>query len=121
MSKLMSYIWKNEPEAISQTNKHELEFVSEDGFLHVAENTNEDVNNISGLIGSKTGYTDLAGGNLAIIYDAGLNHPIVVVVLGSTLGGRFEDVESLVEATYLYVESGWYEYDTIAGSTTQTI
>lgn len=48
---------------------------------------------------SKTGLTDLAGGNLAIAFDAGLGHPIVVVVLGSTEDGRLTDVENLVDAT----------------------
>ncbi len=117
MSKLLSYIWKNSGSVISETNKNEREFVSEDGFIHSAENTNKFVNSIPGLLGSKTGYTDLAGGNLAIIYDAGLDHPIVIVVLGSTLDGRFEDVQTLVDATYEYVESGWYEYEMVAGST----
>ena len=72
---------------------------------------------IPGLLGGKTGYTNLAGGNLAVIYDAGLNHPIVVVVLGSTLEGRFGDVETLVDATYGYIENGWYEYEFMSGST----
>ncbi len=113
----MSYIWENEPGAIAYTDEYKRDFISEDGFLHPAENTNEYVNTIPGLQGSKTGYTELAGGNLAIVFDAGLDHPIAIVVLGSTLEGRFEDVDALVEATYSYVSSGWYEYDKIAGST----
>ncbi len=117
VSKLLTYIWKNEPSAISKTVEYEYKFVSGDGFEHVAENTNKFVNNIPGLLGSKTGYTDSAGGNLAIIYDAGMNHPIVVVVLGSTVDGRFEDVQALVDATYDYVESGWFDYEMVAGST----
>jgi len=53
---------------------------------------------IPGLIGAKTGYTDLAGGNLVTIVDASLDHPLVIVVLHSTEKGRFEDVRSLVAA-----------------------
>ncbi len=118
MSKLLTYIWENEPSVISETTIFETDFVSEDGFVHHAENTNKYVNEIPGILGSKTGYTDLAGGNLAIVYDAGMDHPVVVVVLGSTLEGRFDDVKKLVDATYEYVASGWYEYDlTVAGST----
>ena len=118
MAKLLTYIWENEPDAIRHTNEIERDFVSGDAFLHTAKNTNEYVNNISGLIGSKTGFTDMAGGNLAVMYDAGMDHPLVVVVLGSTLEGRFEDVETLVDATYGYVETGWYEYDMkVAGAT----
>jgi D-alanyl-D-alanine carboxypeptidase len=48
---------------------------------------------------SKTGFTDLAGGNLAIVFDAGVNHPVAVVVLGSTEDSRFTDVSELVGAT----------------------
>ena len=120
MSTLMTYIWEYEPQAILHTDMYSHEYVSSDGFLHSALNTNEYVNTIPGLQGSKTGYTDLAGGNLAIVYDAGLNHPIVVVVLGSSREGRFSDVDTLVDATYEYIASGWYEYDLLtAGSTSK--
>ena len=47
----------------------------------------------------KTGFTDLAGGNLAIVFEAGPLYPIAVVVLGSTAEDRFTDVEKLVWAT----------------------
>jgi D-alanyl-D-alanine carboxypeptidase len=113
ISKLLTFIWTNKPEILSKTAMHELDFLSEDGFLHHAENTNKYVNVIPGLLGGKTGFTDLAGGNLAVVYDAGMNHPIVVVVLGSTLDGRFSDVKNLIDATYSYVETGWYDYDTL--------
>ncbi|KKS29042.1 MAG: Serine-type D-Ala-D-Ala carboxypeptidase [Parcubacteria group bacterium GW2011_GWA2_43_11] len=120
MSTLMTYIWEHEPQAILHTDMYSHEYVSSDGFLHSALNTNEYVNTIPGLQGSKTGYTDLAGGNLAIVYDAGLNHPIVIVVLGSSREGRFSDVDTLVDATYEYIASGWYEYDLLtAGSTSK--
>jgi D-alanyl-D-alanine carboxypeptidase len=121
MSKLLAYIWENEPKVLEYTNVASKAFVSEDNLVHVAENTNESVQHIPGLIGGKTGFTNLAGGNLAVIYDAGLNHPIVVVVLGSTIEGRFSDVETLVEATYAYVENGWYAFDETSGSTPASI
>lgn len=72
---------------------------SRSGFSYTLQNTNPGVSHIPGLLLSKTGYTDLAGGNLAIIFDAGINHPIAVVVLGSTKEDRFLDVVELVEAT----------------------
>jgi D-alanyl-D-alanine carboxypeptidase (penicillin-binding protein 5/6) len=116
-SRLLAHIWQHAPEVIDGTNEYSRTLVSEDGFVHQADNTNEFVTTIPGLMGSKTGYTDLAGGNLAVVYDVGLNHPIVVVVLGSSLDGRFTDVDALVEATYEYIESGWYAYEVTAGST----
>ena len=72
---------------------------SMDGRSYTLKNTNPDVGQIPGLRLSKTGFTDLAGGNLAIVFDVGLNHPIAIVVLGSTREGRFTDVDRLVKAT----------------------
>ncbi len=53
---------------------------------------------IPGLIGAKTGYTDLAGGNLVAVFDRSIGHPLVAVVLHSTEKGRFEDIRALIEA-----------------------
>ncbi|MFZ2556126.1 MAG: serine hydrolase [Minisyncoccia bacterium] len=62
-------------------------------------NTNNSLSKIPHIYMGKTGLTDLAGGNLAIAYDAGDNHPIIAVVLGSTPEGRFTDMEKLVMTT----------------------
>lgn len=62
-------------------------------------NTNIVLTEIPRLFISKTGFTDLAGGNLAVAFDVTEGHPIVVVVLGSTQEGRFTDVKTLVNAT----------------------
>lgn len=53
---------------------------------------------IPGFIGAKTGYTDLAGGNLVAAFDIDIGHPLIVVVLGSTEEGRFTDIETLINA-----------------------
>lgn len=62
-------------------------------------NTNEALESIPHIYMGKTGLTDLAGGNLAIAFDASENHPIIIVVLGSTTEGRFEDMKKLVTTT----------------------
>lgn len=116
VAKLLSYIWKEAPDAIAYTDEELRYFTSLDGFTHEAENTNQHVSAIPGVLASKTGFTDLAGGNLAILYNSGLDHPVVVVVLGSTKEGRFSDVQTLVDATTQYIESGWYQFE-VAGST----
>jgi D-alanyl-D-alanine carboxypeptidase (penicillin-binding protein 5/6) len=116
VARLMAYTWKHAPLALDATTALTTAYTSEDGFIHTAENTNEYVYHTPGLLGSKTGYTKLAGGNLSVIYNSGLSHPVVVVVLGSTREGRFKDVDTLVDATYDYIASGWYSYET-AGST----
>lgn len=64
-----------------------------------ARNTNEAIPDIPGLVMGKTGTTDLAGANLAIVFDVGIGHKIVAVVLGSTPDGRYSDMKLLVERT----------------------
>lgn len=99
VSQLLSKIIKDEPELILNTSKQTETFTSLSNIKHVATNTNISINQISGMIASKTGFTDLAGGNLAVIFDAGIMHPIVIVVLGSTIDGRFNDVVKLAKIT----------------------
>jgi D-alanyl-D-alanine carboxypeptidase (penicillin-binding protein 5/6) len=70
-----------------------------EGASHTLPNTNQDVVHVPGILLSKTGYTDLAGGNLVVVYDAGIGHPVAVVILGSTRDGRFTDVQKLIDAT----------------------
>lgn len=95
IAKLLSYIMKSKPDLIIETSDENKIFISENNFSHYAKNTNISLNNIPGIIASKTGFTELAGGNLAIVFDAGIMHPVVVIVLGSTQNERFTDVETL--------------------------
>lgn len=96
---LMEHIINNHPEIISATRIDNTRIYNREGAYHEAANTNPLVNDIPNLLGSKTGYTDLAGGNLTVAFDAGLNRPIIVTVLGSTRNERFTDVTTLIEAT----------------------
>ncbi len=64
-----------------------------------AQATAAPLQDIPGFIGAKTGYTDLAGGNLVMAYDIDINHPLIAVVLGSTEEGRFTDIRALVNAS----------------------
>jgi len=91
------------PQIIETTRESQLSLTSLSNIEHSAINTNQTVNSIPGITASKTGYTDLAGGNLAIIFDPSIGRPMVVVVLGSTFEDRFSDVEKLVKATREYV------------------
>lgn len=70
-----------------------------------ANPTAEPILDIPGLIGAKTGYTDLAGGNLVAAFDIEVGHPIVVVVLGSSREGRFNDVRTLIDASRKALQS----------------
>lgn len=95
---LMTYVVKIAYKNLESTTLARTAVTSLDNIRHQATNTNERVNAIPGIIASKTGYTDLAGGNLAIAFDAGLSHPVIIVVLGSTREGRFKDTEALTWA-----------------------
>lgn len=99
MAMLFEYVFRKHPEIFTSTASAELDFRSEAGIVHHVLNTNRDVESISGIIGSKTGYTDLAGGNLVVLVDVGVNHPVAISVLGGTLGDRERDVKQLIAAT----------------------
>lgn len=97
---LLKYILKNHPQILFKTGQETLNIVSLDGKIRAFQNTNQNINKISQFIGGKTGFTDLAGGNLAVVFDVGVNHPVAAVVLNSSFKGRFEDMEKLAEASY---------------------
>lgn len=99
ISALLSYAYKNHEEMLESTAKPELEVESISGIKHNVRNTNGITGKLSGLVASKTGFTDLSGGNLAIIFEAGPAHPIAIVVLGSSKDERFEDVQKLYKAS----------------------
>lgn len=103
VAKLMEAVLSRHPEVLSATVYSTRNITSIDNLTHTATNTNTSVGNIPGLIASKTGYTDLAGGNLVVAFDAGMNHPIIVTVLGSSKDGRFTDVEELVNTTLEFI------------------
>ena len=94
---LMEYILANNPEILQDTTKTTEIFVDANGTTFTATNTNQFIGDIENALGSKTGYTTLAGGNLVIAFNVGLNHPIIISVLGSTRDGRFTDVEKIRE------------------------
>lgn len=98
ISFLMEYILTNYPSILEPTTFTSTRIYNEAGTYHEAENTNPIITRIPNVLGSKTGYTDLAGGNLTIAFDAGYNRPIIVTVLGSSYDGRFADVVKLVAA-----------------------
>lgn len=98
VAKIFAYAASTSPDVFAATAREDL-LLAEGGARATAFNTNEALGSIPGLIMGKTGYTDLAGGNLAVVFDVGLAHPVVAVVLGSTHEGRFDDMRRLVDAT----------------------
>lgn len=102
---LLEYILMHYPSLFAATREATTTLQSLDNYSHVAKNTNSIVAEIPGLLASKTGFTNTAGGNLAVIFDPELGRPIIVSILGSTEEGRFEDVRALVIAILKYLNN----------------
>ena len=95
MAKLFYYAVIAHEDIFGATSERQIS-VSSAEKTHLVKNTNISVGRIPGIIASKTGFTKLAGGNLAVVASIGLNHPVVVVVLGSTEEDRFLDMDKLM-------------------------
>ncbi|HEC93972.1 MAG TPA: D-alanyl-D-alanine carboxypeptidase [Candidatus Kaiserbacteria bacterium] len=91
------------PGIASFTTKSTTTITSINGIVHTKQNTDPYVTDIAGIRLSKTGYTNLAGGNLVVVFDASFGHPVAIVVLGSTEKDRFTDVLKLIKATRSYL------------------
>jgi D-alanyl-D-alanine carboxypeptidase (penicillin-binding protein 5/6) len=98
VASLFEYTIKNHPDLLEATTYSSKSF-SSDSFSHLARNTNTAILDIPNSLASKTGYTLKAGGNLALVFDRGLNEPVIMVVLGSSYDGRFTDIENLASST----------------------
>ena len=98
VAKLMDYLVKKHPSLLEVTRYDSLKINSRN-----FKNTNKLIEHLPGIIGSKTGFSDLARGNLAVVFDMGLEHPVIIVALGSSEEGRFEDVEKLYNETIKYL------------------
>ena len=78
----------------------EINLKSESGFEHNFKNTNILIGKIPNLLFSKTGFTEIAGGNLVVIFKDKGGREIAVTLLGSTFDGRFADMEKIVNILY---------------------
>src|SRR3989344_30814 len=87
LNALAYYALRAYPELFQATTLPEI-----NGF----KNTNPIVGKIPNLLFSKTGFTDLAGGNLSVIFQSGSGELFAVTLLGSTYEGRFADMEKIV-------------------------
>ncbi len=85
--KLINLFYDKNPEILSHTTR---------SMFSGIKNTNDIVEKIPFLIGSKTGFTDMAGGNLVTIYEVTKEERFAIVVLGSTKEGRYKDTELLL-------------------------
>lgn len=99
-AKLFEYVLSTHPSLLEATQEERFTVQSLDA-THVAKNTDVLANVIPGLKASKTGFTDLAGGNLVIAFDPELDRLVIISVLGSSEKGRFTDMANLVSRTLM--------------------
>lgn len=97
-AKLFSAARKIIPEILDSTTKKRETVSASSGRISGVPNTNQAIETLPGAEASKTGYTDMAGGNLGVVVDISIGRPIVIVVLGSTREGRFRDMSILYNA-----------------------
>ncbi len=103
VAKMARYAMEHYPEIFESTVYDKIIIDSLD-YKHEVLNTNQYVGKMIRILGSKTGYTELAGGNLITIFDAGYGRPFIAVVMGSSFEGRFSDMQKLITATYEYLQ-----------------
>jgi len=98
MTILVENILQEYPELL-EISSHKDIILNSNISAHQVGNTNQLVETLPNIVASKTGFTDLAGGNLTVVFDAGIGHEIIISVLGSTKEERFSDVEKLIWAS----------------------
>lgn len=102
VARLFEHILDTNASVLDPTTESSRTFSSEEGVDYYAQNTNTALPEFRNVLGSKTGYTVLAGGNLVMGFE--FEHPVVIAVLGSSRNGRFQDMKKLYKATGRYFE-----------------
>lgn len=97
VAKLAAAFLRDYPQFFQLTTKPTVS-ITASGKQLVANATTLPLLDTPGFIGAKTGYTDLAGGNLVAAFDIDVGHPLIAVVLGSSEIGRFSDIRTLINA-----------------------
>jgi len=98
LARLAKYILKNYPRLLEITTINSYEVFRSSGAFHhfISANTNKLLEEFSGIVGGKTGWTEEAGGCLLlIIKNPRRNSYFVNVVLGA--GDRFEEMRKIIE------------------------
>jgi D-alanyl-D-alanine carboxypeptidase len=97
IARLTAEFYKKYPALLGHTTAPTVSIIA-GGRTLSAKATAEPLQSIPGFMGGKTGYTDLAGGNLSAVFDLEIGHPVVAVVMHSSEKGRFADIRTLIDA-----------------------
>ena len=97
VARLAAIFYKDHPDFFELTTRPEVS-INQNGKELKAGATATPLQGIPGFVAAKTGYTDLAGGNLVAVFDLEPGLTVIAAVLGSTHEGRFSDVAALIAA-----------------------
>lgn len=87
---LYSYLYKTYPNVFQKTKFAEVNN-GEENLI----NTNKTSDQTFGILSSKTGFTDVAGGNLAVTVAPAPGSEYLLIVFKSSKQGRFADIQKL--------------------------
>jgi D-alanyl-D-alanine carboxypeptidase len=103
VAKMLNIAYNSYPSLFTVTSEPVVTFRTPN-YVYEATNTDKVLDDIKTVLAGKTGYTDTAGGNLAVLYEPRPGLHVVIVVLGASREGRFSDMLELVKHTNKYVE-----------------
>jgi D-alanyl-D-alanine carboxypeptidase (penicillin-binding protein 5/6) len=115
VAKVFSALLSEYPETLAPTRLDGYALRSLGGNIYQYWNTNQHLADIPGALGSKTGYTTLADGNLAVALKKG-EKTFVIVLLGSSKEGRFQDVSRIARFLSEHTLSSLFEEHDIVGA-----
>jgi D-alanyl-D-alanine carboxypeptidase (penicillin-binding protein 5/6) len=104
MALLISALYRERPQLVERSSTQRTTFVLGTGPKHDAENTTAVSTFLSGVIASKTGFTDLAQGNMVVLFEPVAGKTVAIAVLGSTREGREDDTRLLAEYASEYIQ-----------------
>lgn len=90
---LLRYLDYNAPAILDITRSPYITIEAASGKTYNLANTNLLLSSNAGIVGGKTGYTDLAGGCLVLVFDKG-GERFYAAILGSP--DRFQDMQKLI-------------------------
>lgn len=102
---LLERVSADQPEIMAYSTRQTDTVRSSDGKTIALVNTDKAIPSLPVLLASKTGYTDVAGGNLAVLWRDPSGHTLGAAVLGSTEQGRFDDMIRLHDTAEIYLST----------------
>ncbi len=97
VTRLAALLYLDHPDFFELTTRSDIG-INLDGGEIVLPATAVQLHSLPGFVAAKTGYTDLAGGNLVAVFDLEPGHTVVAAILHSTREGRFTDMKTLIES-----------------------